>query len=66
MFVCTDWDIFHELDMRKSTQAATDYIHFCVDSVIPQITLKAYPNNKPYITEEVTDWVKRQARGKNL
>ena len=56
-YVCTDWDIFHELDMHKSTQIVTDYIHVCADSVMHRETIKAYPNSTPYITKEVNDWI---------
>ncbi len=56
----TDWDIFHESDLNKSTEVITAYINFCVDVVIPQKTIKLYPNNKPYITKDVKDCIKRK------
>ena len=31
----------------------TDYINFCVQSIIPTKTVKAYPNNKTYITKDI-------------
>ena len=52
-FLCTDWSIFHELDLNEATETITDYIHFCVDIVVPKKSILHYPNNKPYITKEV-------------
>ena len=51
--------------MHKSAQVVTDYIHFCVDSDMPE-DKKAYPNNTHYITNEVKDWInckRQEARG---
>lgn len=54
-YLSTDWDIFHESDLNKSTEVITAYINFCVDVVIPQKSIKLYPNSKPYITKDVKD-----------
>ncbi len=37
----------------SAAESITDYIYFCVDSIIPQKTVKRYSNNKPYITEGI-------------
>lgn len=65
-FLCTDWDTFSDED--NVTEVTTDYIKFCVDTVIPKKTIKVYPNNKPYITKEVKDCInrKKQAFKTNL
>ena len=52
-FLCTDWSIFHELELNEATETVTDYINFCVDNVVPKKTILHFPNNKPYITKEV-------------
>ncbi|KAK0139947.1 hypothetical protein N1851_023108 [Merluccius polli] len=51
-FLCTDWSIFHDLELDEATETVTDYIKFCVDNVIPKKTITHFPNNKPYITKE--------------
>ena len=60
-FLCTDWDTFSgEPNLDNATEVTTDYIKFCVDTVIPKRTIKVYPNNKPYITKEVKDCINRK------
>ena len=60
-FLCTDWDTFSgEPNLDNATEVTTDYIKFCVDTVIPKMTIKVYPNNKPYITKEVKDCINRK------
>ena len=50
---CTDWHVF--LDSSDSIDSATDvisdYITFCKDMLIPEKTVKIYPNNKPWVTK---------------
>ncbi|KAJ8046274.1 hypothetical protein HOLleu_04895 [Holothuria leucospilota] len=41
------------LDIHELTNTINSYIGFCVDLVIPQETVKCYPNNKPWITKEI-------------
>ncbi len=36
------------------------YIHFCVDTVVPEKTLKIYPNNKEYFTPEIKRCIRRR------
>ena len=60
-FLCTDWEIFFEdTDIDTTTESITDYISFCVDSIIPQKTVKIYPNNKPYITRDIKECINRK------
>ncbi len=60
-FLCMDWDIFfEEADIDSAVESITDYISFCVDSIIPQKIVKWYPNNKPYITEGIRECVRRK------
>lgn len=60
-FLCTDWDIFFkDADIDSATESITDYISFCVDSIILQVTVKRYPNNKPYITEGIKECLRRK------
>lgn len=39
--------------MDEICTVTTDYINFCVQSVIPTKTIKVYPNNKTYITKDI-------------
>lgn len=52
-FLCTDWSIFHDLELNEATETVTDSINFCVDNVVPKKTILHFPNNKPYITKDV-------------
>ncbi|XDV36635.1 hypothetical protein PO909_006381 [Leuciscus waleckii] len=60
-FLCTDWNIFFkDADIDSATESISAYISFCIDSVIPQKTVKRYPNNKPYITKGIKDCINRK------
>ena len=52
-FLCTDRDIFSDLEIDEATEAITDYIHFCADNVVTKKDIIVHPNNKPYITKSV-------------
>ena len=52
-FLCTDWDIFLSHDLNEATDVITDYINFCVDNIIPKKHVLHFPNNKPYITQDI-------------
>lgn len=60
-FLATDWDVFYDTGSVDTTaEVITDYISFCVQSVIPQKTIKIYSNNKDYMTADIKDCVKRK------
>lgn len=62
-FSCTDWNIFHHLELNEATETTKDYIKFCVDNIIPKKCVVHYPNNKPHITKEVKACInKKKAR----
>ena len=52
---CTDWEVFFNdcNDLNTITSTVTDYINFCVDTLVPVKTCKFYPNNKPWVTSEL-------------
>ena len=54
-FDCTDWDMFFNScdDPCALTDTITNYINFCVDSIIPKKVIKIFPNNKPWVTKEL-------------
>ena len=37
-FLCTDWSLFHALELDEATVTITDYIEFCVGIVVPKKT----------------------------
>lgn len=39
-FDCTVWEVFESADINDHTTHVTDYIHFCVDSVVPTKKIK--------------------------
>jgi hypothetical protein len=54
-FDCTNWDIFEttSTNLEEMTDVVTDYINFCVDNIVPDKTIKIFPNNKPWVTKEL-------------
>ena len=50
-FECTEWDMFIEVnpDLNELT-----------DTIIPQKTVKVFPNNKPWITKVVKDVINKK------
>ncbi len=51
-FLCTDWSIFHQLELNEATDTISDYINFSVDNVVEKKDV-VYPNNKPYIKKDI-------------
>ncbi len=62
VYVCKGCDFSRESSLDNATEIITDYIEFCVDTVIPKKKVKVYPNNKPYVTKEVKDCINRKHR----
>ena len=54
-FDCTDWNTLVAgcSDLDSLTDTVTDYINFCIDSVIPCKKINIYPNNKPWVTKDL-------------
>ncbi|TWW56008.1 hypothetical protein D4764_09G0010580 [Takifugu flavidus] len=64
-FNITDWDVLlgeHEEDIDGMTDRLTDYLNFCVDVVVPTKTVQCYPNNKPWVTQEVKDVLNKKKK----
>ncbi|ROL44827.1 hypothetical protein DPX16_2177 [Anabarilius grahami] len=47
-FACTDWEVF-EGELDEQTEVITDYIKFCMDTLIPVKNIRTYPNSKQII-----------------
>ncbi len=58
-FACTDWELFHNMDIEDATETITDYIKFCVDTVVEKKTITVFPNNKSCITKEIKECLNR-------
>ena len=59
---CTNWNVFIDSSTTIDNLVETvgDYINFCVDSVVPNKTVKIFPNNKPWISKEVKALVNKK------
>lgn len=65
-FSCTNWDLFHSLDLEEATDTITDYIKFCKDNVLTKKSITMNPNNKSYISKEIKECiVQRKVAFKN-
>ncbi len=50
---CSDytlWEVFNTPDINEQVVVVSDYVNFCVDSVIPTKTFKVYSNDKPWVS----------------
>jgi hypothetical protein len=60
-FECTDWDVFTNCDdLDECATTVSDYINFCVDTVIPVKEIRCFANNKPWVTKEIKDVLNRK------
>jgi hypothetical protein len=59
---CTDWDVFVDSceTLDELSETVSDYINFCVDSVIPVKQVTHYANSKPWITRDIRDLLKKK------
>ncbi len=33
-FACTDWELFHNMDIEDATETITGFINFCMDTIV--------------------------------
>lgn len=61
--LCTDWDIFFlDANINSATDSITANISLCVNLIIPQKTVKRYLNDKPCITKDIKECIKKKKR----
>ena len=60
-FSTTEWCVFEEEDINTHTDAVICYISKCIDDVVPRITVRTFPNQKPWINGEVRAKLKARA-----
>ncbi|KAI4887226.1 hypothetical protein NFI96_028269, partial [Prochilodus magdalenae] len=64
-FEATQWDVLcdpHNQDIDEVTSCVTDYINFCVDSVVPSKTICCFANNKPWVTSNLKHLLNQKKR----
>ncbi|KAI3377806.1 hypothetical protein L3Q82_008949, partial [Scortum barcoo] len=49
----TEWCVFKDTDINTYTDAVIGYIGKCIDDVVPRITVRTFPNQKPWVNGEV-------------
>ena len=64
-FATTDWAVFKDNNIDCYTDATTSYIGKCIDDVVPRITVRAFPNQKPWVNGEVRAKLKARADAHN-
>ena len=47
-FASTDWNMFEEY-----TTSVIGFINKCINDIIPTVTVRTYPNQKPWITGSI-------------
>ena len=55
-FESTDWNLLGEprgYDINAMNECVTNYITFCVESIMPTRTVRCFLNNKPWITSDL-------------
>ena len=51
-----------ERTLRGITHCMTDYMNFCMDIVVPVITVRCFADNKPWITSNVKGLLNKKKR----
>ena len=62
-FASTDWNMFRDSFecIEEYTISFTGFISKCIDGVVPIVTLRTYPNQKPWITGNICTELKSRA-----
>ena len=47
--------------MSENTTSVTGFINKCIDDVVPTVTVRIYPNQKPWITGNIRTELKGRA-----
>ena len=62
-FAITDWNMFRVSSdcIEEYTTSVTGFINKCIEDVIPTVTVRTYPNQKPWITGNIRTELKARA-----
>ena len=54
-FASTEWNMFRESSngIKEYTTSVIGFINKCIDDVVPTVTVRTYPNQKPWITGNI-------------
>ncbi|CDQ58835.1 unnamed protein product [Oncorhynchus mykiss] len=54
-FASTDWNMFWDSSdgIEEYTTSVTGFINKCIEDVVPTVTVRTYPNQKPWITGNI-------------
>ena len=62
-FASTDWYIFRDSSngIEEYTTSVIGFINKCIEDVVPTVTVRTYPNQKPWITGNIRTELKSRA-----
>ena len=61
-FASTDWNMFQDSSNGiEYTTSVTSFINKCIDEVVSTVTVRTYPNRKPWITGNIRTKLKARA-----
>ena len=62
-FAITDWNMFLDSSdgIEEYTTSVTGSINKCIEDVVPTVTVRTYPNQKPWITDNIHTELKGRA-----
>ena len=62
-FTITDWNMFRDFsdDIEEYTTSVTGFINKCIEVIVPTVTVHTYPNQKPWITGNISTELKGRA-----
>ena len=62
-FSSTEWNMFWDSSngIEEYTTSVTGFISKCIDDIIPTVTVRTYPNQKPWITGNIRTELKGRA-----
>ena len=62
-FASTDWNMFRDSSdgIEEYTTSVTGFINKCIEDVVPTVTVRTYPNQKPWITGNIRTELKGRA-----
>ena len=63
VLLITEWNMFPDSSdgIEEYTTSVTGFIKKCVDDVVPTVTVRTYPNQKPWITGNIRTGLKGRA-----
>lgn len=59
---CTLWEEFvkSSRDIDELTEVVSSWVAYCEDTIIPNKVVKIYPNNKPWVSKQLKDLLKKK------